>query len=469
MRISDVPRDWSFRRPERHQRGIAPFHLLRPARLTCRNLARKNKKNRPPRPYASSLTWLLAAYSHRFPDYTAKDALQRMMLVDDLNPHEVMTKICLSRLAACGLQNSPQETYVDLQQVLRDSPLLQYAYYSWPAHAQKWTSPGMLDAVEGFLLKCICFPYHLRRQIHHLSALHLAAAYGFPLLLSRLFNIRHMEEVSALPHGLTLLMLAVHRGHLDVIELLLQRPETNINAVDNRGRTALMLASNASACMRLLQAPGIEVNAQDHQGRSAIIFAASEYTEETCLVLLKHPGIQLTDEVRDGDTLLVLLSYHGYKRAVAEFLKITGIDLGMAKADVALFEASKRGRTEIVSLLLQQEGICVNYKDGPSESTPLTLAAGRGHVGVVQLLLAHPIIDVNALDTYGRTPLMHAARERRTEVVKALLHSTRARVDLADWDGMTAVDWAKFGGIEASVIEELSLRRRTDESQPHIN
>ncbi|KAH6912087.1 ankyrin repeat-containing domain protein [Coprinopsis sp. MPI-PUGE-AT-0042] len=402
--------------------------------------------------------------------FTAKDALQRTLLADFAYPHELLTKICVSRLVACGLQNSPQETYVNLQQVLRDSPLLQYAYYNWSAHAHKWTSPEMLSAVEDFIVKCTSYPYHLRRQIHLLSALHLATAYGFPAILSRLFDVQRMVETLAPPHGLTLLMLATHSGHLDVVELLLQRPDTDINAVDNYGRTALMLASNPSVCTRLLQAPGINPNAEDQQGRTAVAFAASEYSEDTCLALIQHPGIQLTVDANARDTLLVRFSSHGYKRAVAELLKIPGLDLGMANADIALFEAAKRGRTEIVKLLLRQTGVNVNYKDRPSESTPLTLAAGRGHVGVVQLLISHPRIEVNILDTYGRTPLMHAARERRTEVVKVLLQFPQTRVDVADWDGMTAVDWAKFGGIEASVVEELSLRRRADSKhQSHIN
>jgi len=53
--------------------------------------------------------------------------------------------------------------------------------------------------------------------------------------------------------------------------------------------------------------------------------------------------------------------------------------------------------------------------------TPLFLAAGNGHEGVVRILLGRDDVDPDTLCFMGRTPLCHASDRGHRGVVEILL------------------------------------------------
>ena len=69
----------------------------------------------------------------------------------------------------------------------------------------------------------------------------------------------------------------------------------------------------------------------------------------------------------------------------------------------ALHIASKKGHTDIVSWLLQQDNINVDAADY-REMTPLHTAAGCSHYHVVDLLLRHKA-NINTRNNTGTIPL----------------------------------------------------------------
>ncbi|WP_339045819.1 ankyrin repeat domain-containing protein [Candidatus Mesenet endosymbiont of Agriotes lineatus] len=85
----------------------------------------------------------------------------------------------------------------------------------------------------------------------------------------------------------------------------------------------------------------------------------------------------------------------------------------------ALHIAVESGDKEIVELLLKHKEINVNAK--LNGETALYVAASCGHVGIVKLLLNHEKIDVNTCDLYKRTALYVAAKGGCTKIVKLLL------------------------------------------------
>ena len=76
--------------------------------------------------------------------------------------------------------------------------------------------------------------------------------------------------------GLTPLMVAIRRGHTDIVKLLLEHPEIKVNLRDNNGKTALMHAAISGSyemVSLLLEREDVEVDIQDKNGETALIHA----------------------------------------------------------------------------------------------------------------------------------------------------------------------------------------------------
>ncbi|KAH6909873.1 ankyrin repeat-containing domain protein, partial [Coprinopsis sp. MPI-PUGE-AT-0042] len=82
--------------------------------------------------------------------------------------------------------------------------------------------------------------------------------------------------------------------------------------------------------------------------------------------------------------------------------------------------AAGYGYVGIVELLLARPEIQVNLVNNEGCSA-LRLAAANGHEGVVKLLLAHPEIQVNLIDDQGFSALMKAAEWGHKSIARLLL------------------------------------------------
>lgn len=117
---------------------------------------------------------------------------------------------------------------------------------------------------------------------------------------------------------------------------------------------------------------------------------------------------------------------------------------GMATALVMAVERGARA-SEVVRLLLTVPGIEVN---GPkfSRCTPLHNAVKANRVKVVKMLLNHPDVDPNLVDSWGETAAMkipwRLGPDAVRDVVEALLRSPKVDIHRKDADGVTLLDRA---------------------------
>ena len=113
---------------------------------------------------------------------------------------------------------------------------------------------------------------------------------------------------------------------------------------------------------------------------------------------------------------------NGRKEIVSMLLEVEGIDVNRSNTDgkTPLWTAIYKGHKEIVSILLKVEGIDVNQAEEYGE-TPLWIAVNKGHKEIVSMLLKVEGIDVNQADNDGVTPLWIAAHFMREEIVSILL------------------------------------------------
>lgn len=167
----------------------------------------------------------------------------------------------------------------------------------------------------------------------------------------------------------------------------------DIEARDDRGRTALLVATHANridAAAALIEA-GADVNAKDDINDSAYLYAGARGLIEILKLTLTH-GADLKSTNRYGGTALIPAAERGHVEAV-ELLIAAGVDvdhvnnLGWTALLEAIILADGGPRhVEIVRQLLKA-GANPRLADGDGV-TPLQHARQRGYDAMVELLQA---------------------------------------------------------------------------------
>jgi ankyrin repeat protein len=128
-----------------------------------------------------------------------------------------------------------------------------------------------------------------------------------------------------------------------------------------------------------------------------------------------------------------------------------------AEAVVPFFEAVLLGVVAEVGRLLDEDGRLVEARVGPG-CTPLLLAAGRGRVDVVRLLLERGA-DIKASDELGNSALHHAVLTSSNEEVVDVLLDWGVDASRAGPRGVTPLMLASSQGKTGAVARVLRALR----------
>ncbi|GAB1317176.1 hypothetical protein MFIFM68171_07386 [Madurella fahalii] len=168
----------------------------------------------------------------------------------------------------------------------------------------------------------------------------------------------------------------------------------------------------------------------------------------------------LEKTIEDPNALLSYAASQGLETMARELLTHTEVAAELRDEDrmMSLSLAAKRGHEGIVKLLLLAYGDDALGMTDTNQQTPLSLAAAAGHLTVVKLLLAYENVRVNTKDKDGRTPLCLAAAEGHEAIVQLLLsHGDDAGADITDITGKSPLLLASARGHEA-VVKLLLVR-----------
>ncbi|XP_076268661.1 transient receptor potential cation channel subfamily A member 1-like [Rhynchophorus ferrugineus] len=307
----------------------------------------------------------------------------------------------------------------------------------------------------------------------------------------------------------TPLSWACRLGFLDIVRRLVAAG-ADINHQDNNKHTPLTLAAyfgHLEIVKELLgnKSPKVRVDVADVDGKTALSWACEfGHLEIIRLLIYKHADVNHQDE--DKRTPLILAAANGHAEVVKELLSIglhkynkskkVRVDMSDDSGVTALMYACQRGYLDIVSTLISARAD-VNHQDN-SGKTPLMLATSYDHLDVVDELLSvgvdkyqqsdkvqvdlpdktgrtalswacefgfsHMIsclissgANINHQDTDKKTPLIISVWDAHVDVIEELLsvgvddhfESVRARLDVRDHSGRTALSWAcQLGNLE---------------------
>lgn len=214
--------------------------------------------------------------------------------------------------------------------------------------------------------------------------------------------------------------------YADLVKFISTVPKINVNAQNDNGDTALMVARNPEIIKILLAIPGIDVNVQNNKtGDTALIVAQDP---EIIKMLLAVPGININAQNKSGETALIRASLDENKYKVEQ--------------------------------LLQRPDIKVNIQD-KSGDTALMRAAFRRNIDIMNELLKNKA-DIHIKNRFGQDALLRVASsafwigDKKYEDVFKLLLNAGANPDSVDNEGETALDLVRSKNRERykKIIDE---------------
>ena len=223
-------------------------------------------------------------------------------------------------------------------------------------------------------------------------------------------------------------------------------------------------------CVNLLIAAGADVTVVDEEDRTPLLLAVKGNYGEVASALVKagaDPNTPYVDDEGESHNLL-MDSIIVENEAFALLLIENGADLYYRDDHkvTTLLQAAHRGKSNITKALLEKHDPAKeeDWVDAPSDEgvTPLLAAASEGHTVILKQLLSTGKADVNAKDKEGTNALMAAAARGHLECIQELVKVKDIQVNEQNVDGHTALMFAYNGKNQVETLWERYSQFITD-------
>ncbi len=275
--------------------------------------------------------------------------------------------------------------------------------------------------------------------------------------VNNLNSLSAIEEKFDKSEDVAKILFAAAKGDKELVEKLLIKDSTLINATNNDRRTVLMIAArngNLEVAQYLVEHKA-NINDRDDKGRTVLMYAVEKRHIEMIRFLVNDCKANLNAIDVWGRTALIIAAENGH-------LEVIWFLINSYKADVntrdyfgktILMYAS--GHIGVVRFLIDDCNLDVNAKDN-EDCTTLMHAAESGHLEAIKFLIEKGA-NVNAQNKYGSTALMAAAQQEHLEIVKFLIENG-ADVTIKNVNDETAFDLARTEEIKMWLLMYSCVR-----------
>ncbi|XP_046848111.1 LOW QUALITY PROTEIN: transient receptor potential cation channel subfamily A member 1-like [Xenia sp. Carnegie-2017] len=259
--------------------------------------------------------------------------------------------------------------------------------------------------------------------------------------------------------SLSALVLAVDKGHIEVVEELLKL-KADFTIRDDSNKTVLHNATAHPEILRILLKKNDlmlslinEKRADD--GYTPIHDAAYKGLIESVKILLEHGAdLNVFSKAYQSPLHCAVISQ---KPDVVQLILCHEpglINKVNDKKQAPIHTAAKHCNPDVVNCLLNSGATVL----GDSKiSTPLHIAAQYGHLNIIKLLLEHKSSIIDLKNTDQRTALLEAACNGKADVVKYLLDNKAAITK--DREFFNCLDWTIIKGDEDSAMVMMCHER----------
>ena len=271
-----------------------------------------------------------------------------------------------------------------------------------------------------------------------------------------------------------LMRAAVREGRLDLLDHLLQSPETDINQPDASGQTALVEAVIRSDQQfemfeHLLGVEGIDIFQPGFNRFDPLGMAIHRGAVEVIKRLLADP--RMTAERRSAlpQDFLALVSA---PREMHINKRVACLNRLLGEPELAKFLGPARDAEERNALLLTVERPFSPDHYQPDQHggyeqfiRDTGFAPAEYRPALLEALLACPAIEVTAVDKHGNNALHLAAANKHPRCVEMLLEDGRVDSQSRNAEGLTPLDCAEQVKHKA-IIEKLKAHKPADNPPP---
>jgi ankyrin repeat protein len=184
--------------------------------------------------------------------------------------------------------------------------------------------------------------------------------------------------------------------------------------------TRKSLLKDTNAIIHLLIEAGININAKDNRGRSALSFAAAQDN-----IKMVQQLIDMGADVSSKKEMALFAAAETGNVDVVKLLLANNADVNVKSGwkRTALMTASKKGHIEIVRLLVAAGADLDCKEDGWRDMTALHYAIKEGHTEIALFLIERGA-DITSKDHHRKTALDYAFKYKHFDVAKALFEKS---------------------------------------------